>query len=189
VEDELSGKDQEATEGTGVPKRLIKRLKEATRGPVPGPVPEEVLESARKAFAEKQRNPGITVHVARLAYDSWTALSPAGVRRSPVSGPMEAAIPGATRHQILSTAWHDIELWSENQTDDLWYLIGQVLPRDGDTTIRPESVALVSDDEVVRTTVMGSGEFHVPSLHAGTYDLRLQLDRAEAVFASIRVGM
>jgi hypothetical protein len=167
----------EAGAREGEPKWL-RRVAHAIRAQGIAQAPQSVLDCARTAFVERRRNPGQVVHVARPLFDSWANLAPVALRG-------EAA---ATRHQVYSTAWHDVDLWGERLTDELWYLIGQVLPKQGGAAIRPLEALLVSSDKSVKTGVPDSGEFHIPSVHPGTYDLRLRLMGAEVLLPNVHVG-
>ncbi len=156
----------------------LRRVADALRAPKIVEAPQSVIECARTAFAERRRRPGQVVHVARPLYDSWATLAPVAIRGE----------AGSTRHQVFSTAWHDVDLWGERLTDDLWYLIGQVLPKEGGAAIRPIEALLVSSDKSVKTGVPDNGEFHIPSVHPGTYDLRLRLSGAEVLLPNVQVG-
>lgn len=150
--------------------------------------PEAVLAGARAAFLERHRNPDQTIHVARQLFDSWTNLVPSEVR-----GELPTArTPGdmaSTRHQVYTTAWHDVDLWGERLTEDLWYLIGQILPKAGGAAIRAREALLTSADKSVITGVPENGEFHMPSVRAGLYDLRLRLDCSEVLLPGVRIGL
>jgi hypothetical protein len=156
----------------------LRRVAQALRSPAIAQAPQSVIECARAAFVERRRNPGKVVHVARPLYDSWATIAPVALRGE----------AGSTRHQVFSTAWHDVDLWGERLTDDLWYLIGQVLPKEGGAAIRPLEALLVSFDKSVKTGVPDNGEFHIPSVHPGTYELRLRLTGAEVLLPNVHVG-
>lgn len=166
----------------------IRRVVSAMRAPAPATPPETVMASALAAFREKRRHPDRTVHVARVLFDSWINLAPSAVRGDlpTADGPGEAS---ASRHQVYSTAWHDVDLWGERLSEDLWYLIGQVLPKSGGQAIRALEALLVSPERAVKTGVPENGEFHIPSVQSGTYDLRLRLERAEVLLPNVRVGV
>ena len=166
-----------ATEDVGEASWL-RRVADALRAPGIVQAPQAVIDCARTAFVERRRNRGQVVHVARPLYDSWATLAPVSVRGDTVS----------TRHQVFSTAWHDVDLWGERLTDDLWYLIGQVLPKDGGSAIKPLEALLISSDKSVKTGVPDNGEFHIPSVHPGIYDLRLRLSGAEVLLPNVQVG-
>ncbi|MBM3495746.1 MAG: hypothetical protein FJX72_15690 [Armatimonadetes bacterium] len=156
----------------------LRRVARALRAEGIAQAPQSVLDCARTAFVEHRRNPDQVVHVARPLFDSWANLAPVALRG-------EAA---TTRHQVYSTAWHDVDLWGERLTDELWYLIGQVLPKQGGAAIRPLEALLMSSDKSVKTGVPDNGEFHIPSVHPGIYDLRLRLSGSEILLPNVYVG-
>lgn len=170
---------------TGEPSWL-QRVREAAGSSGSTSVPESVFRAARVAFLERRKNPDRTIHVARLLFDSWTHLAPSALR-----GPGELSYPSgdSARHQIFSTAWHDVDLYGERLGGDLWYLIGQVLPRSEGEAIRPLQAVLSSGEKTVYTGVPENGEFHIPSVRPGIYELRLRLDRAEVLLPNVRVGV
>lgn len=156
----------------------LRRVADALRSPTIVQAPQSVIDCARTAFLERRRKGGEVVHVARPLYDSWASLAPVAVRGDSAS----------TRHQVFSTAWHDVDLWGERLTDELWYLIGQVLPKEGGPAIKPLEALLISADKSVKTGVPDNGEFHIPSVNPGTYDLRLRLSGAEVLLPNVQVG-
>ena len=156
----------------------LKRVSRALRGPGIVQAPQAVLDCARLAFIERRKS-GAVVHVARPLFDSWTNMAPLGLRGDAAT----------TRHQVFSTAWHDVDLWGERVSDRLWYLIGQVLPKQGGPAIRPLEALLISADKSVKTGVPDNGEFHIPSVQPGYYDLRLRLTGAEVLLPNIQVGV
>jgi len=166
----------------------LRRVVRALRAPSSGDPPAAVLAGARLAFTERRRHPDRTVHVARVLFDSWANLAPSHVRGELPTARMPGE-SGSSRHQVFSTAWHDVDLWGERLSEELWYLIGQVLPKSGGAAIRPIEALLVSPDKAVKTGVPENGEFHIPSVRAGLYDLRLRLERSEVLLPNVRVGV
>lgn len=158
----------------------LRRLVRAIRAPEDrADAPERVVDTLRHAYRERLRNPEMVIHVARVVYDSWDALAAQGLRGSDTW----------QRHQLYSTAWHDVDLWGERIGGDLWYLIGQILPKDGGPALHPRKALLTSNGQNITTDVPEHGEFHLPSVKAGLYDLRLRLDHAEVVLPGVRVGL
>lgn len=152
------------------------------------PIPEHHWQAAFETFRIRKQNPTSTIHVARLFFDSWTHLPTVmGVRdlRGLRSG---ESLVGLTRHQVFTTAWHDVDLWGECQSDGFWYLIAQIMPKAGGEAIQPLKATLVGTDKSVSVQPQ-DGEFHIGSVRSGTYDLRIQLDRAEVMVPNIQVGM
>ncbi len=187
MEDEYTTETMDGAERAG--EGWLDRVRRAIKSPRVQPFPETVFNTARAAFLERQRNPDRTIHVARLLFDSWTHMPAPALRMVGTREICRAYGTAETRHQIYSTAWHDVDLWGERQSGELWYLIGQILPREEGAAIKPLQAVLSSSDKTVATGVPEDGEFHIPSVRAGLYDLRLRLERAEVLIPNVRVGI
>jgi hypothetical protein len=144
-------------------------------------VPAAVLASARniaRQRSHKAQEP-LLVRMARLVFDSRLA-QPAFGARSGNTGDLQ---------QVYSTDENDVDLWQERQTADNWYLIGQVLPKDGGEPITPAEVVLSTPDGRRFTTLPEAEEFTVRDVPPGTYRVRLRLADQEIVLPDVIIGM
>lgn len=153
--------------------RLLSVLPEAQRVHAP----EAAVERARALFRERFRAPARMTLLARLTLDSRGA------------GALSAARGEAQPRQILyETDEYDLDLWEESVADGEWYLIGQVLPKSGAGTIAPESAVLTSAEGTEMRATAEGDEFHLPSVRAGIYQLRLRLGDTEIYIPDVTVG-
>src|SRR5207253_1705103 len=99
-------------------------------------VPRTLVERLHDLYAERFRMPARRPLFARLTFDSR-------------STPALATARGATEEAFrlnYSTDLHDIEIWEEPAAQGQWYLIGQVLPHEGDAVFQPLEVVLTGED-------------------------------------------
>lgn len=185
MEDKLDGVAPNDAGKPDADDSLIARVRRIYRQSRAVDVPEQVHESQVAAFRAHRANPSRTVYVARLLFDSWTNLAPAeGLR----TAALRAGDVVTARHQIYSTAWHDVDLYGERQSGDFWYLIGQILPKSAEVSSSPRRAVLVGDGKSFSVRPE-NGEFHIGSVRSGTYELRLELDRAEVLVPNVQVGL
>ena len=140
--------------------------------------PQAAVERARALFRERFRKPERPPLLARLVFDSRTQPAFAAAR----------GVGSAAIQTLFATETHEIDLWQEQTEGTLWYLIGQVLPREGEEAVAPES-AVFTDAEGNRLEARLEGdEFHAPELPAGVYQLDLRLGETEIVLPEVVVG-
>lgn len=141
--------------------------------------------------------------VIRRALDLWqlrrqTAAEPALLQRilavltfdsgavSPLAFGMRSA-GGTTRQLLFSTGGHDIDLRigpSGDTHEELWQLSGQLLG--------PEAQARVTLSDAQgsllgESTLSELGEFHLPAIKVGSYQVSLWLSGCEVVLPAIAV--
>ncbi len=147
-------------------------------------VPEAALERARALFRERYPSPAtlpnpLFAWLAQLQFDSRS------------SAPMLAGARGMKREGVqlvYSTEVHDIDLFQELSGEGTWYLIGQVMPRDGEATIVPQEVVLTERGGNRLTFAPESGEFHLPAIPEGIYDIALRLADGEITLPGVGIG-
>jgi hypothetical protein len=124
--------------------------------------------------------PSFVTRIAQLIFDSRQTQTPAVAR----------GVDMGDYQMVYSTGDHDVDLWQERLNNGHWYLIGQVLPKNGDDAVTPNSVVLTSTEGRMLSAVPEVGEFHVISAPAGTYEVRLRLaDESEIVLPGVPVGL
>ena len=147
-------------------------------------VPETALTRAGAIFRERFRLPAVSNPVlswlARLQFDSrHNSLAMAGARGAKNTGVQ----------LVYSTNMHDIELFQEPNGQGDWVMIGQVMPREGDSTIVPREIVLTERNGSRLTFTPESGEFHLPSVPAGLYEIALHLTEGEITLPDVGVGL
>ena len=146
-------------------------------------VPEPALERARALFRERFQpvvvpNPLVS-WLARLQFDSRS------------NTPALAGARGATGEGVqlvYSTDVHDIDLFQEPSEAGTWYVIGQVMPRDGEATLVPHEIVLTEQNGNRLTFAPTGGEFHLPSVPEGIYDIALRLTDGEITLPGVGIG-
>lgn len=151
-------------------------------------VPRSALTRAHSLFRERFRpadavpasssNP-FTAWLARLQFDSRNSM------------PALAGSRGAKREGtqlVYSTDIHDIDLFQELNAQGGWYLIGQVMPREGTAIIVPIEIILTERDGSRLAFIPQSEEFHLPSVPQGVYEISLHLADGEITLPSVGVG-
>ena len=146
-------------------------------------VSESALTRAHAIFRERFRpvvtpNP-VMAWLASLQFDS---------RRS---APMLAGARGAKNEGIqlvYTTNLHDIELFQEPGEQGNWYMIGQVMPREGTATIIPQEIVLTERDGSRLTFRPESEEFHLPAVPKGLYEMVLHLPQGAITMPDVGVG-
>ena len=142
-------------------------------------VPQTALNRAHSLFRERFRAPERVSWLARLQFDSRRALpSLAGARGARPEG----------FQLIYSTDAHDIELFQEPTETGTWYIIGQVMPREGDETIVPQQVTFTANDGSELAIMPQSEEFHLPSVSAGLYQVSLLLTDGDIALTNVNIG-
>lgn len=144
----------------------------------PVSVPEALLVRAQALFRERFPAPHRPSLLAFLQFDSRTTLSLAGARGG-----------GEDPFQLIySTETHDIDIWEEPTEAGNWYLIGQVLPREGEATLLPQEVVLTAADGSEVSVTPDMPEFHLPSVPPGLYQAMVRLADSEILIPALSVG-
>ena len=144
------------------------------------PVPQRALDSAYTLFRERFPVPPRPSLLAFLQFDGRASSSLI------LSGARSAA---QERFELIySTDDYDIDLFQEPTEEGTWFLIGQILPKKEDAEIVAQQIVMTATDgkQVVVTPL--KEEFYLPSLPAGTYEMRLQLAESDLVIPAVEVG-
>lgn len=141
-------------------------------------VPAFMLNRAYDLFRQKFPVPARPAWQAFLQFDSRNTLAFAGAR-----GQAEGAF-----QMRFSAEQHDITLFQEPIAGGAWYLIGQVLPREGDAVIIPLEITLVGPDGATQDFSPQAEEFHLSPIAAGTYKMTIRWEDGELVLPEISVG-
>jgi hypothetical protein len=160
---------------------LMGRAAAVMRGADAVHAPEHVLQRAREIYRERFRKPARQSFIARLLFDSRSAqpgLAAAGAR-----GAAEASV-----QTLYSTDAHDVDLFQEAGPEGRWYVIGQVLPREGGAPLAARSVTLLAAEGGVIEASREGSEFHLAEVPAGACDIRVRLDEDEIVLRDVKVG-
>ena len=145
--------------------------------------PETALARAHAIFREQVRpasapNPVLS-WLASLQFDSRrSAPALAGAR-----GPKRDGI-----QLVYTTNVHDIELFQEPAEAGNWYMIGQVMPREGDATIVLREIVLTERNGSRLTFTPDEAEFHLPAVPRGLYEIALRLAEGEITMPDVGVG-
>ena len=140
--------------------------------------PDRLVERASVLFKERFRMPVRPSLLARLSFDGRPSFSPAGAR-----GADQAAF-----RLSYSTDLHDVDVWEEPVGEGSWYLIGQVLPREGDNVYQPLEVILTAGSGVETSVTPDLPEFHLPAVAPGVYRMALKLADSEILIPEFTVG-
>jgi len=139
------------------------------------------IATVRQLYRDRQsqaRPASLSTLAARLVFDSRRSVVPSGAR-----GDLHANC-----QVVYSTDDHDVDLWQERLADGTWYLIGQVLPKNGGDAVLPRYGVLSRADDVTLLTETRDGEFFIPSAPQGRYDLCLELEDRRIVLGDVAVG-
>jgi hypothetical protein len=139
--------------------------------------PAHVLDRVKGLFRERFEKPARRSLFAQLVFDSRSRLALSGAR-------------GAETGQIqvlYSTSEHDIDLWQERTPDGNWYVIGQVMPKEGGGPVQPASAFLRSARATIESTEEGS-EFHLAAIPAGSYALQIALPDVDVEVDGVTIG-
>ena len=136
-----------------------------------------VAKNIARAYPREQKQPSLLVQIAQLIFDNRVPTL-ATAARNIVTGEFQL---------VYSAQDKDIDLWMERQEHGNWYLIGQVLPKNGSEAITPQQVLLTSRDGRTYQAISQDGEFAVRSLPDGRYEVRLHLEDGEIVLPDVRV--
>jgi hypothetical protein len=145
--------------------------------------PEAALARAHAIFRERFR-PAPTSN----ALLSWLASLQFDSRRS---APALAGARGGKREGVqlvYTTENHDIELFQEPAEQGKWYMIGQVMPREGEETIVPQEIVLTERGGSRLTFHPEAEEFHLPAVPEGLYEISLRLAEGEIKMTDVGVG-
>jgi hypothetical protein len=147
-------------------------------------VPETALKRAHSIFREQFRPV-----VASNPVLSWLAALQFDSRRN---SPTLAGARGAKHDGIqlvYTTNVHDIELFQEPAGQGNWYMIGQVMPREGTATIIPNEIVLTERNGSRLTFRPDTEEFHLPAIPRGLYEIALRLNEGEITMPDVGVGL
>ncbi len=144
----------------------------------PSPAAVAAVQQLFRDRLRESRPASLPVVVARLVFDSRRTPLVAGVRGE----------RHANFQVVYSTDAHDVDLWQERLADGNWYLIGQILPKDGGDAITPRRGALTLADEIQAPTQTRDGEFFIAAAQEGCYDLQLDLSDSRIVMHDVCVG-
>lgn len=139
--------------------------------------PMLVRDQLREQFAKTR--PGLLRQlVAKLTFDSWAGLAPAGIR--------SATAQGQQRQLIYNTELADIALnIHPGTTHQQFDILGQVLPLHTDETLHYDIQLWENYTDVRATATDELGEFSFESLPAGTYKLVLNHQRVQVIISPI----
>jgi hypothetical protein len=157
----------------------IGRLQQVMREGELVSAPVNVVVRAKELFRERFVKPVRPSLIAQLVFDSRNRLALSGARGA----------EGGQIQALYSTDEHDVDLWQERSADGRWYVIGQVLPKDGGEPLQPADAILRSDSgEPIESRGEG-GEFHLTSVPAGSYTLHIGLPDVEITAEEIVIGI
>lgn len=139
---------------------------------------QRLMDRLHALYSERFRPPVRRTLLATLKFDGRMNSISAGAR-----GGSEEAF-----RLNYATDTHDLEIWQEPVGAGAWYIIGQVLPRDGEEVLRPEEIALTASSGQVTSITPEMDEFHLPSVPSGVYDLSIRLSEAEIRIPTFTVG-
>ena len=147
-------------------------------------VPERALIRAHAIFRERFRPAAVTNPVlswlASLQFDSrWNSPRLAGARGTKRDG----------IQFVYTTDEHDIELFQEPGERGNWYMIGQVMPREGIATIIPREVVLTERNGSLLIYRPDAEEFHMPDIPKGLYEIAIRLTEGEITMPDVGVGL
>jgi hypothetical protein len=143
-----------------------------------------LLDRLTAAFRHKQKRlPQRPQRGALLEFDSWTKMTPLGVR-----GTIQE------RQLLFSESNFDLDLQIvKDPATDAFVLRGQLLGRDSDDTFEPDHLAgielhLTGADDVERRGLTDElGQFSFSHLPRGTYTLRVMLDDHDITLESLEL--
>ncbi len=140
--------------------------------------PQSVLNRAYALFRPHMATQSLVQHIASLIFDSRT-----NQRLSFVRGEQSEAV-----QRLYETDRHRIDLWEEPQTEQRSYIIGQVAHKEDEETIAPMRVIAYTETGDGIEARLDSGEFHLPALTSGRYDIEVLIGEGEIFLAGIVVG-
>lgn len=145
--------------------------------------PARTLNAAFQIYRDRfnqQSRFSLPVLIARLIFDSrpQPSLVFAGARGGSYG----------ENQVVYSTGEYDIDLWQEPTGEGLWYVIGQVLSRQGEDAITPDRVLLTANDGRTLLGKVEAGEFCLGSTPAGVYEARVTLPFSEIVLPDVAIG-
>ena len=141
-------------------------------------VPDRALNRAYHLFRQRFPASARPTWRALPQFDSRNHLSFAGAR-----GHSEGAF-----QMRFSAERHDVTLFQEPLAGGAWYLIGQVLPKEGNAVIVPQEVEMIGRDGKTQMFFPQGEEFHLPEIAAGTYDIVIRWEDGEIVLPGIDAG-
>jgi hypothetical protein len=141
-------------------------------------VPHHLVDRLHALYGERFRMPVRRSLLARLSFDSRSMQAFAGAR-----GASEEAF-----ELNYSTDLHDIEIWEEPAGQGNWYLIGQILPREGEDVLQPQQVVLSAEDGTQLSVTPEMPEFHLPAVPAGVYQVTVRFPDSEILIPGFSVG-
>jgi len=141
-------------------------------------LPHGLVDRLQGLYTERFRMPVRRSLAARLGFDGRTTPALAGAR-----GVAQEAFK-----LNYSTDEHDIDIWQEPVGDGNWYVIGQVLPREGDEEFQPQQIVLTPSRGEEMTITPDLPEFHLPSVPAGTYHTAIRLQDSDILIEDFVVG-
>jgi hypothetical protein len=156
----------------------MKRAADTILGAERVQVPHTLMDRLHAIYTERFRMPVRQSLLARMSFDSRSAQALAGAR-----GASEEAF-----ELNYTTDLHDIDIWEEPAGQGNWYVIGQVLPREGEETLQPQQVVLSAADGTELSVTPDMPEFHLPSVPAGIYDVTVRLPGSEILIPGFAVG-
>ena len=174
IREHLAGGCGNCTEGLAWLQRTTQSMREAERTQVP----QALVDRLHSLYAERFRAPVRRSLLARLSFDSRPTPALSGAR-----GSGEEAFKLNYR-----TDEHDIDIWEEPAGEGAWYLIGQVLPREGDEVFQPRQVVLTAPDGAEQSVIPELQEFHVSSVPSGVYKVAIRLDDSDILIPEFAVG-
>jgi len=141
----------------------------------------EAVSAVQQMFRDRHpahRRESLPSLVARLVFDSRRPALASAVRGD----------PSASLQAVYATDDHDVDVWQERLADGNWYLIGQILPKDGRDAITPRCGVMTGANGMTLFTETREGEFFISEARAGRYELRLDLDDTQILLSDVMVG-
>lgn len=140
--------------------------------------PQTLVDRLQALYTERFRMPVRRSLLARLSFDGRSQTALAGAR-------------GASQEAFklnYGTDEHDVDIWQEPEGNGRWYIIGQILPREGDAVYQPQQIVLTPERGEQVTVTPDLPEFHLPSVAPGIYQAAIRLPDSEILIDGFVVG-
>jgi hypothetical protein len=142
-------------------------------------VPQPLVDRAHALFAERFRPP------VRRSWTAWLQFD--GRSSVPALAGARGGQPDSFQ-MVYSTDAHDIELFQEPAEEGNWYIIGQVMPKEGDATLTTQEIVLTGSDQRSFTFASEGEEFHLSAVPAGVYEVTLRLAEEDILLPHVAIG-
>lgn len=155
----------------------LMRLIAAARGAAGDDPPPAVVARIKALFRERRRKAAPRLAYAVLRFDSAHNAPAFGLRSAPDLG----------RQLLLSAAGYDIDL-RITPADERWSLMGQLLPGAGAPPADAGSIELLGAGGSVRAELSAPGEFALPAVRGGRYNMTITLPDSVIVIPGLELG-